>query len=133
VADLTQVPGGGDPPGPGGREDAARGPGAAAGAGAGAGAGGVTRGAAIPAAGDSAVAGTLSPALGGADPDDPLGAVQEWGNLAPMIGFLAVAGALLSLAAANDWTWAFVVGFVMVAVWVLSLLARGHPSRWTAR
>jgi hypothetical protein len=71
------------------------------------------------------------PPPGPQDPDDPLSVVTEWGNLAPMIGFLAVAGALLSLATANDWAWAFVIGFVMVVLWLASLLAGGHLSRWS--
>jgi hypothetical protein len=64
------------------------------------------------------------------DPEDPRGSVTEWVSLAPMVGFLAVTGAVLSLAAANNWTWAFVVGFVMAAAWLAGLLAHGRAWRW---
>lgn len=69
----------------------------------------------------------LTAAQGGEDPDDPLSVVTEWRSLGPMILLLAVAGTLLSLAAADNWTWAFVLGFVLVALWVGGLFVKRLP------
>lgn len=75
-----------------------------------------------------------TPAHGAFDPDDPLSSVEHWGNLTPMIGFLVVAGVILSVAAASGTGWLFVLGFVLILVWIggFSPLATRHGGwmRW---
>jgi hypothetical protein len=62
---------------------------------------------------------------------DPLGPDRKWASLEPMIVFMVATGGILSLAAWKNWTWAWIVGLVLTAVWALGfLVARNRPERW---
>jgi hypothetical protein len=62
---------------------------------------------------------------------DPLGPEQSWADFRPMIAYLAAVGGILTLAALKDWTWAYIVGLIGTAIWVVGfLVARGKPERW---
>jgi hypothetical protein len=63
--------------------------------------------------------------------DDRLGPDERWADLRPMIVYLALVGAVWTLAARRDQGWAFVLGLVLTAVWVAGFyVARNKPSRW---
>ncbi len=64
--------------------------------------------------------------------EDPLATVQHWGNLAPLVLHLMVTGAFFTLAEANDYTWAFVVGFVLSGLWVAGFFLAPRDRRWYA-
>jgi hypothetical protein len=63
--------------------------------------------------------------------EDPLGPDRPWADLRPMIVYLAVVGAVFTLAARKDYTWAYVLGFVLTVVWVVGfVVSRDRPERW---
>jgi hypothetical protein len=48
-----------------------------------------------------------------------------------MIVCLAVVGAVFTLAVGKDYTWAYVLGFVLTVVWVVGfVVSRDRPERW---
>jgi len=63
---------------------------------------------------------------------DPLGPEQHWANLMPMIAYLAAVGVLLSIAAWQDWGWAFTLGLVLTAVWIVGFIVSKDrlDARW---
>lgn len=63
--------------------------------------------------------------------EDRLGPDRLWADLRPMIVYLAVVGAVFTLAARKDYTWAYVLGLVLTVVWVLGfVVSRDRPERW---
>jgi hypothetical protein len=65
------------------------------------------------------------------EPVDPLGPEESWADFRPMILYLMVTGAVLTVAAKTDDAWAYVVGLVLTAGWVLGfVVSRNRPERW---
>jgi cell division protein FtsW (lipid II flippase) len=65
------------------------------------------------------------------DTADPLGPDVQWADLAPMIAYLIVTGLVLTLATWKNLAWAYIVGLVLTAIWVLGfVVARNRPERW---
>ena len=63
--------------------------------------------------------------------EDPLGPEESWADFRPMIVYLAVAGAVLTLATRKNWTWAYIVGLLLAVGWVLGFfVSRGRRERW---
>jgi hypothetical protein len=62
---------------------------------------------------------------------DRLGPEQSWADFRPMIAYLAAVGAILTLAAREGWTWAYIAGLLGTAIWVAGfVVARRKPERW---
>jgi hypothetical protein len=62
---------------------------------------------------------------------DRLGPEQSWADFRPMIVYLAAVGGILTLAAGKGWTWAYVVGLVGAAIWVVGFyVSRAKRERW---
>jgi len=62
---------------------------------------------------------------------DPLGPDERWARLEPMVLFMAGVGGIFTLAAWQDWTWAFVLGLVLTCVWVGGfVVVRNRRERW---
>lgn len=62
---------------------------------------------------------------------DPLGPDTRWADLSPMIAYLLVTGLVLTLATWRGLAWAYVLGLVLTAVWVLGfVVVRKRPERW---
>jgi hypothetical protein len=63
--------------------------------------------------------------------EDRLGPDRQWADLRPMILYLCVVGAVWTLAARKDYSWAYVLGLVLTALWVTGfIVARNRPTRW---
>jgi hypothetical protein len=63
--------------------------------------------------------------------EDPLGPDRDWADLTPVIAHLLIAGTVLSFAAAENWAWAYIVGLVLMVIWVAGFVtASGTPRRW---
>ena len=63
--------------------------------------------------------------------EDRLGPDSPWADLRPMIAYLAVVGVVLTLAARNGYSWAYVLGLVLTLVWVLGfVLSHERRERW---
>jgi hypothetical protein len=62
---------------------------------------------------------------------DPLGPEARWANQTAMIIFLVVTGLILTLATWRDLAWAYIVGLLLTAIWVLGfVVARDRSERW---
>ena len=62
---------------------------------------------------------------------DRLGRDEAWADFRPMIAYLAAVGGILTLAAFEGWTWAYIVGLLGTAIWVGGfVVARRKPERW---
>jgi hypothetical protein len=62
---------------------------------------------------------------------DPLGPDVRWAHLEPMVLFMAVVGAIFTLAVWQDWGWAYALGLVLTGVWVGGfVVTRDRRERW---
>ena len=62
---------------------------------------------------------------------DPLGPDVRWANQAPMIVYLVVTGLVLTLATWRDLAWAYIVGLLLTAIWILGfVVVRDRTERW---
>ncbi len=87
---------------------------------------------AAPQAGRATATGHPGDPVALADPEDPLGPIQRWANLAPMIAYLALTATVLTLAENWNVTALFIIGFAMLAAWATGfIVAAGRPAcRW---
>jgi lysylphosphatidylglycerol synthetase-like protein (DUF2156 family) len=62
---------------------------------------------------------------------DPLGPETRWSNQTAMIIYLVVTGLVLTLATWRDLAWAYIVGLLLTAIWILGfVVVRDRTERW---
>jgi hypothetical protein len=65
------------------------------------------------------------------DAEDPLGPDRPWASLVPMVAYMLAVGGLLTLATWQNWGWAFILGLVLTAFWVVGfVVVKDKRERW---